>query len=351
MPHSLPAAAPPKPATLRQIARLAGVSQMTVSRALGNRPRIAEGTRRKIVKIAQSVGYRPDPEITKLMHYLRRGVRPRFQSVICGVTNWPAGAKPAYFEALLAGAARQAQSRGYGFSVMPLSTEPGGGRRLQHMLRSRGVEGVLLLPQRAPVDLSALLDWREFSVAAASVSVLGPDVNRVAPHQFVNTMRLCRELAALGYRRIGLVIDDRQDLRVSRGFSAAVATHARHEDVEAVEPLMFRGELRAMLGPWYRRERPDAIIATSESLVRDCARLLRLRLPGGVAFASTNLESPARTPRLIAGIDERPEEIGAAGVDLIAGLVERRVRGLPSAPASTLLTGRWHPGRSCRAKR
>lgn len=336
-----------KPATVRQIARLAGVSQMTVSRALGNRPRISESTKKKVLKIAQSLGYQPDPEIAKLMRYLRRGVRPRFQSVLCGLTNWPAGPKPAYFQALLEGAERQAASRGYGFSVLPLSSEPNDSRRVQRMLRGRGVEGVLLLPQRSPVDLSALLDWRDFSVVAASMSVLGPDVNRVAPHHFANTLRLCRELAARGHRRIGLVIDDHHDLRVNRGLSAAVLSHARHEDVEQVEPLMFQTDMSPVVRTWFRRERPDAIVATSESLVRECARLLHLPLPGRIAFASANLDPVTPERRLIAGIDERPTEIGAAGIDMLAGLVERRVRGLPTSPASMLLTGSWLCAKSC----
>lgn len=332
---------------MREIARLAGVSLMTVSRALRNQPRVAEPTRKKILKIAQQLGYRPDPEISKLMHHLRRGLRPRFQSVICGLTNWPDPVKPPYFQALLVGAERQAAARGYGFSVMPFTSVARSGARLRRMLLSQGVQGVMLLPLRPTLDLAALLDWREFSVAASSLSVLGPEVHRVAPHHFANTTRLCRELAALGYRRIGLVVDAEQDQRANRGFSAALLSYGRHEAAEPVPPLVFDGELAAALGPWFRRERPDAIVATSESLVRDCARILGLRLPGPVGFASTNL-SPAspstREPAVIAGIDELPGEIGAATVDLLAAMVERRVRGLPASPASTLLSGRWRAG-------
>lgn len=332
---------------MRQIARLAGVSLMTVSRALRNQPRVAEKTRQKILKIAQSVGYRPDPEISKLMHHLRRGIRPQFQSTICGLTNWPDAVKPPYFQTLLAGAERQALARGYGFSVLPFTAEARSGARLRRLMLSQGVQGVMLLPQRPPLDLTTLLDWREFSVAASSLSVLGPEVNRVAPHHFSNTVRLCRELTALGYRRIGLVVDAEQDMRANRGFSAALLSFGRHEATEPVPPLVFDGELAAALVPWFRRERPDAIVATSESHVRNYARLLNLRLPGPVGFASLNLAAPAKEPGPIAGIDERPGEIGAITVDLLAAMIERRVRGLPAEPVSTLLSGRWRAGASC----
>ncbi len=333
--------------TVRQIARLADVSLMTVSRALRNQPRVAEATRRKILKIAQRLGYRPDPEIAKLMHHLRRKVRPQFQSVICGLTNWPTAVKPAYFQALLAGAERQARERGYGFHVMPVREAVRSGEQLRRVLRSQGVQGVVLLPQSPPRDLGALLEWSEFSVAAASLSVLGPEVNRVAPHHFSNTVRLCRELAALGYRRIGLVIDAEQDARANRGFSAALLSFGRYETEEAVTPLVWAGELAEALVPWYRRERPDALVATSEALVRECARWLKLKIPGPVGFASTNVASAKAGLGGIAGIDELPDEIGAITVDLLASMIERRVRGLPVAPASTLLAGRWRAGLSC----
>lgn len=353
-PVSSPSDAPQPSATVRQIARAAGVSLMTVSRALRNQPRVAEATRRKVVKIAERLGYRPDPEIAKLMHHLRRKVRPQFKSVLCGLTNWPGATKPAYFQALLAGVERQARERGYGFNVLRFTAEGRSGERLQRMLRSQGVQGVLLLPQSPPSDLATLLDWREFSVAAASLSVLGPDVNRVAPHHFDNTMRLCRELAALGYRRIGLVIDAEQDARAKRGFSAALLAFGRHEAAEAVEPLVWDGALADALAPWFRRERPDVVVATSESLVRDCARILKRKIPGPVGFASTNIAAAgAREDEEveIAGIEELPEEIGAIAVDLLAGMVERRVRGLPVSPAATLLAGRWRAGLSCPGRR
>lgn len=335
-----------KPATLRQIAQLAGVSLMTVSRALGNRPRVAEATRRSIMKIAQRIGYHPDPEISKIMHHLRRGTRPQFQSVICGITDWPEGAKPSYFESLLAGAARQARLRGYGFSVEQRGPEPRDGSRLQRVLRSRGVQGVILLPQRAPADLSNLLDWRDFSVVATSITVTAPGVNRTAPHHFENTLQLCRELTLRGYRRIGLVIARDHDARVNHAFTAAVMSHARHEAREGVAPLAFQGNLAAVLPPWFERERPDVIVAANEASALESAGLLRLKIPGPVGFATTSVNPAAGGARVLGGIDELPEDIGTAAVDLVASMIERRVRGLPKSPTSTLLTGRWRAGRS-----
>ena len=63
------------------------------------------------------------------------------------------------------------------------------------------------------------------------------------------------------------------------------------------------------------------------------------QLRGPVRFVCTS-RLPTRAAQ-IAGIDERPELIGAAAADRLASMVERRKPTLTLAPQSTLLTGRW----------
>jgi DNA-binding LacI/PurR family transcriptional regulator len=338
------------PPTLRRIAELAGVSPMTVSRALGNRLRIAEKTRQRIQVIAERIGYRPDPELSKLMHHLRGRKRLSFQSVICGITTRIPGAKEPYSDAVVAGARLQAGARGYGFLLRRVSVEPGDWAGVQRMLRNRGVQGILLLPPRAPVDLSQLLDWREFSVVAATSSMIAPEVHRATPHHFANALLLCRRLAAAGYRRIGFVTTREHDLRVNHVFSAVVTWHGLNEAVEAVKPLVLERDPTRALTEWFQRERPDVIVATDERSCRDYAKWLRLRIPGPVGFACTSGVPGGSGDLAVGGIDEGPAGIGAAAVDLLASLVERRVRGLPDSPTVSLLAGTWQSGKSCPAR-
>ena len=69
---------------MRQIAALAGVSAMTVSRALRNNPRITPEVRSKVHKVALKLGYRPDPQVVKLMNHLRHRNKPTFVASIAG---------------------------------------------------------------------------------------------------------------------------------------------------------------------------------------------------------------------------------------------------------------------------
>ena len=58
--------------TLGEIAKAAGVSRATASRALQNNPLIAAATRQRVQNIAEKLGYRPDPEASRLLPYLKR---------------------------------------------------------------------------------------------------------------------------------------------------------------------------------------------------------------------------------------------------------------------------------------
>lgn len=335
----LPRRDPSPNATLRHIAAAAGVSQMTVSRALGGRGRIATETQKRIVALAEKLGYRPDPVIAKLMHHLRNRRMQRFQSVIMGLTTRPPGDREEFFRAVVAGAEGQARRRGYGFAVMHVSPGPKGWSGVHRMLRNRGIEGLLLLPQHAPVDLGGLLDWKQFSVVAATASAIAPVVHRVMPHHFANTLLLCRRLAERGHHRIGLVITAEHDLRSAHGFTAAVTWHGTNEARHLVPPLVTRGTAAEAVRAWFEREKPDAIITNEARSSRECARFLGRKLSVPLRFAVTSV--PREPRRDLWGIDERPAAIGSAALDLLAGMVEHGVRGPPESPASTLLPGRW----------
>ena len=314
---------------------------MTVSRALGGRGRgrIAEATRQRILTLSEKLGYRPDPEIAKLMHHLRGRRSRRFQSIIIGLTTRSADDREVYFRTLAEGASVQLADRGYRFELRHISATADGWSGFERVLKSRGVEGILVLPQHAPVDLSALLNWNDFSVISASASAGVPGAHRVTPHHFANALLLCRRLAERGHRRIGLVIDADHDRRTQHGFVSAVTWHGLNEAAHFVPPLVTTGPDPEPLRAWFVREQPDAIITQELSAARNYARELRHNLNGSVRFVVTSL-SRTDTGGL-AGIDELPEKIGSAAADLLASRVERGVRNQSESPVSTLLPGHW----------
>lgn len=339
-PASPPSAESPRP-SLRQLARLAGVSAMTASRALRNRARIATATRERVLKFASQIGYRPDPEVAKLMHHLHKRRKPVFQGVLCALTNRPPELRHHYIDEIVRGARARADALGYGFGLLQFDDARQPRARLLGVLRNKGIEGLLLLPLTEPIDLGGLLDWRNFSIVAATSSLLAPEVHRVTPHHHANTLLLCRQLHRQGYRRIGLALDETQDSRVNHAFTAAVMWHNRHAAGVDVPALIYRSPTPPALRAWFRAARPDAIVTSEEQNSRAFARILGLRLPGRVGFASLDT-NPASG---LAGIDEQPAKIGGTAIGLLAAMLAHGEKGIPADPTTTMVHGCWCSGR------
>lgn len=327
----------PAPVSLREVADAAGVSRMTASRALSGRGRVAAATQARVRRAAERLGYQPDPEVTKLMHHLRTRRTRRPAGVIVGLTTRQAADPEPYFRAMVHGATRRAEERGYRFEVLGIgeAPEPTLGRRL----RNRGVEGLVLLPMAAPIDLSGLLDWAAFTTVAATTSVLAPAVDRVAPHHFANTLLLCQRLNGLGHRRLGLLLPREHDRRVQHTFAAACEWHARHHAGASASTLAYGVFSTEVVRNWWRREKPDAVLVHEVAAARQLRKALPShgRRPLVIAVTSVvELTSPGCW-----GINERPDAIGAAALDHVADRIERRTRGLPAIPLTTLLAGLW----------
>lgn len=331
---------------MRDIAALAGVSAMTVSKALRNSPKVAPRTRAKILRIAGSVGYRPDPEVTKLMNHLRSRSKPVFQGLICAITDRPIEMNHPYIEAMVEGARRRAETRGYGFSFIHFEEDVDHRRLLRRVLWARGAQGVLFLPLREPFDVNDLLDWKSLSVVAATSSIRAPVMHRVIPNHYANTLKLCEKLALLGYRRVGLAIDAIQDVRVNHAFSAAVTWHNYQAQGIVIPPMIFTKPDPQGLKAWYKREKPDALITSDHISSQQFASILDVKIGGAMAFVCTSTQPTSG----ISGIDEIPTEIAAIAVDRLAGLIQNSEKGIPKHATSTLLEGHWTEGISCRPK-
>ena len=322
---------------MRMIAARAGVSLTTVSFAFRNSPRIPEATRQRVMQSARELGYRPDPQIAKLMHHLRARRAPGFQSTLCAITTISEDEELPYLREIVLSARQRAEAQGYKLMLLRIEEAPERRPDLERMLLSRGVEGLLLLPVRSARSFQHLLDWSKFAAVAATNAVLAPEFHRVVPHQFGNMLAMCHELVRRGYRRIGMVEPAQHELTVNQSFSAALMWQSFLGGTEPVMPLLYDGPRPEKLKPWFEEQKPDAIIATGEVHARAIAGELQLRIPGPVGFATANRTASSR----IAGIEERPQEIGAAAIRLLASLLQHGEKGIPAVPTVTMVKGQW----------
>lgn len=328
--------APQKRPSQQQIARLAGVSAMTVSLALRNHTSITEATRERVRKIAADCGYLPDPLVGKLMQQLRAGRQRRAPISMCALVSTPRKKTMTYEDYIVQGAQKTAEQLGYFFEKLELSESRREPQRLRRLLRNRGVEGILLTPMWPAVDLSGLVDWADFSVVSTSVSVLGPLAHRVLPDQFGNALELCQRLNQKGYRRLGLVTSRDHDSRTGHRVAAAVQWQNTANGVEDMRPLVTEHLPPGATDfkPWMEQVRPDVIISDSDGyLAMFCQAMPELE---GFPMATTSvLHTTSRFP----GIHENPGQVGVAAVELLSALFQHGERGIPKAPQTTLIPG------------
>lgn len=337
--------------TLRTLAAAAGVSPMTVSLALRNSAEVSLETRVRLQRLADRLGYRPDPAVAKLMHHLRTKRPAKFKACLAGLAErWPQeqlrGAN--FLTRVLAGVRQRAEALGYTFELFHREDYPKAAQ-LRRVLTSRGIEGVILLPVLHPQRLDAALEWQHFAAVSVTSSILSPAVHSVLPRHFDNLLEACTRLKAAGYRRIGLALSRDWDVRVNHRWTGAIAWQNTFGGTEPVAPFIGEGDLRVNPGElraWLERERPDVVITdTFVSGLWDgvMATLPARRRP---CFVTTNWPSG----NAHAGIDQQVELIGAAAVDVLSGLLNRGEKGLPAQPTTTVVHGRWVPGTLPRRK-
>ncbi len=326
---------------------------MTVSLALRNSREVSTAMRKKIIRLAAVRGYRPDPSVAKLMHHLRTKAPARLKANIAGLGQTWAPHRRAvgdYVERLRAGLEERAAALGYSFSMVNID-EFRSGAMLQRVLHSRGIEGIVVLPLLRGSDLGELLDWSAFSAVSTTPSLLAPNLHSVTPNHFDNTLTVCRALTGAGFRRIGLAVSRDWNERVKFRWTGGIAWQNLFGGTQPVPPLVTAHpgpDLEAEeFARWLQQERPDAIITDASIRTEVAAELDALPRRLRPKIITMNWPDAACD----AGIDQRPEHVGAAAIDVLAGLLVRGEKGVPVLPNTTMIDGLWVAGRAGRGVR
>lgn len=333
------AATPPR-ISIRDIAREVGVSIMTVSLSLRNNPKISEATRQRVKGAALKLGYRPDPEIARLMTRLhdrrQNGDAPPLAIVDLSHTRLPPHSDD-YCERVRRAAVARAEELGYIATCFHQLDYEGDLARLLKVIHYRGIRGILLLPPLRPVELPAGLDWSPFSVIAATYAITPLHFHRVVPHQFIDMCRLVKSLEAGGHRRIGAVFEENFEERSHHHFTAAIKLLDHGDNILRVKSK--RDLTTADLVAWLRERRPDVLVCPF------ACELQAVLPPAGVAPRPLIVSLGACKDPSLPYWDERPEEIGADATVLLAGMIQHNETGVPDSPRTSMIHGLFHAER------
>ncbi len=337
----------PQP-SIRSIARMVGLSKATVANALRGDTTVAPATARRVREAAAQVGYRRNPMVTTVMSAMRRLHGYAFHGVIACV-DFAEPDRPdhgPFHRQLQLGAKARAEDLGFTLEAYVLGPENLPVARLDSILKSRGIEGLVLLPFWRPHDL-ARLDWGAYAAVSADYVIAPPYLHAVCCDHYRSILVLLHDLVARGYRRPGVFLEAGRDERVHLRMSAAF--HAFQEgnpEIEAVPVRRAASITSAEFLPWFQRYRPDVVLSHHVEVL-DMMKDAGCRVPSQAGFACLNL---TKTTRAVAGLDQQPALIGARSVELLIAQLQRNERGLPECPSSLTLPAKVVDGPTLRRR-
>lgn len=300
--------------TLRQLARLAGVSVTTASDALSGRGRVHEETRQRLVSLAGQLGYRPNHAARSLRQGRVDAVGLYFPA---DVVSMP------YYMTLAQGAVETAATRGIAMTLIPPWRDV-------EKLRSFPIDGLIIVD---PTLDDPLLD----QLNAWNVPVVACERDLEESHRYSGgvtsehgpvMIELLDHLAAQGAETIAFLVPPPATswaVQIVDAYRQWCARHGRTPlDTElkfASYPSDVRREVATLLD---RSPRPDAIISAHDGGaigVLMAAAERGLSVPGdllvacGVDSDTLQLCSPT-----ITAIDLEPRQMGHQAADLLVTL-------------------------------
>lgn len=337
----------PDKATLQDVAKQTGVHRTTVSLALRDHPRIPRATRERVKAAAARLGYQINPLVAALMQSRRLG-RAVKHVTIAYVTNYASryGWKPLHHDRpdFFPGAVSRARELGYNLEDFWLA-EPGmTPGRFCDILTTRGING-LIIGRLPPGQNSLALDLSRFSCVALGMTLQSPVLHHVTENHYETVAHAMQRCLDRGYRRVGFVFSEANDSpRVGdRWLGAFLRQQLAFPAKDRLAPCPEIPAGEQVFARWFRRNRPDALIATHARPVLGWLKRMKVSVPRDVGII--DLEDH---PQLdCAGVYYDPAKIGGLAVEMLVGLLHRNETGVPDTNQhEVLLTGEWREGRT-----
>jgi DNA-binding LacI/PurR family transcriptional regulator len=340
---------PARRVTVYDIAEKLGVSHATVSLALRNHPGISKKRREQVKKIAEEMGYTPDPHLAALAAYRRANTPADIRSSIAWINHWEQPEqlrKLREFDLYWRGALEAAKRFGYNLEEIRWTPDYSA-RRFEQILLTRGIRGVLIPPHITTPDWSDF-DWSKFSIIRFGLSVSSPDSHLVTADQLRAVLMAVKKMAEYGYQRIGFVVPADSDRRLGGGFVGGFSSAGESFNLPVIPPLLTEEQVyserpeiaRRLLSQWLKKNKPDALLTTLPG-VPAMLRQLKYRIPADIAVAGTAVDVPVD-----AGIDQHSEAIGRIAVETLVSQINLNERGEPVDPYRVLVESRWRDGKS-----
>ena len=311
----------PSNTTIRDVARLSGVSPMTVSRVINDSERVSPETRRRVEQAIAELGYVP----SRLARGLSRQRTGTLAVIVPDVAN-------PFFTAIVRAAEEVARRADYQVILCDTRSDLSVERDVIEELISHRVEGMVIAPVS---DRSAtpLMRLAEFGVPFVLIdrTVPGVDCDVVLGDSSGGARQLVEHLTSLGHRRIGFIVesDDVSTARDRRrGYEAALGAAGIALDPALVVNASAdpSGGLAGMTRLLELQERPTAVFTVNNLAAVGAIEAVRaagLEVPDDVALVCfDDIEYASRLYPFLTAMEQPAQTFGTLGAQLLLERIE-----------------------------
>lgn len=307
---------------------------MTVSRVLRSHPGVKQETRRRILEVAEELGYKPHPYISSLMAHVRSGRSLKYVSNLAYVVSSREDFdRSSGHQRFFHGALARARKLGYQLEMFPFAELGMTPRAFSNMLEARGIRGILVgsLPEGSPIYN---IEWDRFASATLGYAMEEPQLHSARSDHFAGMQLVLRHLAEAGYARPGLHLLRIVDGWTSHLWTASFVCTLYRKRASFVPPLLADGLNRREFRAWLARYEPDVVIAKQNELREWLGRRR-------IGFVHLNW-----TPGYgdVTGVDQNSAMIATAAVDLVVEQLSHNEIGIPKTAKAVLVEGNWISG-------
>lgn len=306
--------------TIKDIAKRAGVSHTTVSRALLGSDLISSQTTERIQRIASDMGYRPSAAARSL-----KTNRSEVLGVIVSNIDDP------YFSEVLQGVETTAQESGYSLFIAASQRNPERERAIVEAMVEHRVEGVIICSSSFSGQQAR--DFAAYGVPIVAVNNQSSEDYRYSIYHddVAGSRQVTAHLLQLGHRAVaylGNAESGRTNHDRLLGFQEAMKASGlgpSASQVEIGEYGMAGAIERALQGCLEREPRPTALVCYNDMMAIEAMNIvhrLGLAVPGDISITGfDNIVFSAYTQPALTTFDQPKRFIGEEAGRLLLSLV------------------------------
>jgi len=305
--------------TIKDIARLAGVTHSTVSRSLNDSPLVSDATKERIKKIAADHGYSPNAFARRLVTRESRTLGVFFLSrdEIRFMEN--------FGTQFLDGIARRSNEEGYDLLFFTMTRDRSADKSYLRLCREKHVEGVIFIGMTSDDPHLGELPQADIPVCVIDYPVEGAQVGYVTSDNDRGIRLALEHLWALGHRDIGFV-GGPEVSPVALVREATYRTWMTERGLEA-RRRVWRGDFTKASGLARGaeiaadRSRPTALVAANDYMALGLLRAFRergLAVPDALSLVGyDNAAAGEHSDPGLTTVGQNAEAMGARAVDFL----------------------------------